>query len=53
MDNLTGGAIDIDHQSTNLKEALDAAPSLREKLQSGQDIRSTPSVILRRKGIRV
>lgn len=53
MDNLTGGAINIDHQATNLSEAVDAAPSLREKLKSGQDIRSTPSVILRRKGIRV
>jgi len=53
MDNLTGGTINITGEKCDLSQAQDAAPDLREKLRSGQDIRSTPSVILRRKGVRV
>ena len=53
MDSLTGGPINIEQEGCDLSKAVDAAPNLREKLNSGQDIRSNPSVILRRRGIRV
>lgn len=53
MDNLAGGKIDLKTEACDIKPALDAEPNLREKLRSGQDIRSNPSVILRRKGVRV
>lgn len=53
MDGLTGGPINITGEKCDLSQAQDAASDLREKLKSGQDIRSTPSVILRRRGVRV
>lgn len=46
-----GNIIDIKMDSVDIKPALDAEPNLAAKLQSGQDIRSNPGIILRRKGI--
>ena len=51
MDSL-GGIIDMQKPEpvdTNLAND----PLLKEKLRSGQDVRSNPSVILRRRGVRV
>jgi len=53
MDSLTGGPIETKFDRVDLKQACDAEKDLRAKLGSGQDIRSTPSIILRRKGVRV
>lgn len=53
MDHLTGGPIKTSFEKVDLSQAVDAEKDLRAKLASGQDIRSTPSVILRRKGVRV
>lgn len=53
MDRLTGGPIDIKMDPVDRAQAADAEKNLRAKLNSGTDIRSTPSIILRRKGIRV
>lgn len=52
MDSLTGGAIDMKVSRTDPGEACDPE-NLREKLRTGTDQRSLPSIILRRKGIRV
>lgn len=45
--------INLELESVSTKPAQDQFTNLREKLQSGQDQRSLPSVILRRKGVRV
>lgn len=52
MDGLTGRPVKMEMEETDVTPALDAH-SLRAKLGSNQDIRSTPSIILRRKGVRV
>lgn len=53
MDSLTGGPINIEFDPVDKSQATDAEKNLRAKLGSHTDIRSTPSIILRRKGIRV
>jgi len=51
MDSL-GGGINMTHPEP-VDTSLAHDPLLKEKLKSGQDVRSNPSVILRRRGVRV
>lgn len=53
MDSLTGGKINMPFEQVDLSQAQDADKNLRKKLASNTDIRSTPSIILRKKGINV
>lgn len=52
MDSLTGSPIKMD-APCETNPIANPEPDLRERLRSGTDIRSTPSIILRRKGVRV
>lgn len=56
MDSLVGEKIDMQNCNEKEREGFyktDEHEKLRAKLGSGQDIRTNPSIILRRKGVRV
>ena len=48
-----GQQVNIKLESCDLSDAADATKNLRAKFRSGTDVRSLPSVILRRKGQKV
>ena len=56
MERLTGGIKydgKLNELSSSVKDLVKDPTPLREKLRSGSDIRTTPSIILRKKGIGV
>lgn len=53
MDRVSGQCIDLKIESVSTKPAQDAEKDLRAKFGTGTDQRSLPSIILRRKGLRV
>lgn len=53
LDRMTGQCVNTELESVSTKPAQDQEKDLRAKLGTGTDPRSLPSIILRRKGLRV